>query len=83
MDIGFFALVISLLTIGLLMLFSSSYAFALAYFGDSYHFIKKQVFFTHSKIGAISLRYDTFFCKLPNLNYSAINLIGRCAIVGI
>ncbi|MBQ9919398.1 MAG: FtsW/RodA/SpoVE family cell cycle protein, partial [Clostridia bacterium] len=45
MDIGFFALVTTLLTIGLLMLFSSSYAYALAYFGDSYHFIKKQALF--------------------------------------
>ena len=45
MDIGFFSLVIILLTVGLLMLFSSSYAYALDYFGDSYHFIKKQLFF--------------------------------------
>lgn len=45
MDIGFFALVSILLTVGLLMLFSSSYAYALAYFGDSYHFIKKQLLF--------------------------------------
>lgn len=45
MDIGFFALVSILLTTGLLMLFSSSYAYALAYFGDSYHFIKRQLFF--------------------------------------
>lgn len=45
MDIGFFSLVIILLTVGLLMLFSSSYAYALAYFGDSYHFIKKQLIF--------------------------------------
>ena len=45
MDIGFFSLVIVLLTVGLLMLFSSSYAYALAYYGDSYHFIKKQLLF--------------------------------------
>ncbi len=45
MDIGFFSLVTILLTVGLLMLFSSSYAYALAYFGDSYHFIKKQIIF--------------------------------------
>ena len=45
MDIGFFSLVTILLTVGLLMLFSSSYAYALAYFGDSYHFIKKQLVF--------------------------------------
>ena len=45
MDIGFFALVCILLTAGLLMLFSASYAYALAYFGDSYHFIKRQLIF--------------------------------------
>ena len=35
MDIGFFALVSILLTCGLLMLFSASYAYALAYFNNS------------------------------------------------
>ena len=45
MDISFFALVTVLLTAGLLMLFSSSYAYALAYMGNSYHFIIKQVIF--------------------------------------
>ncbi len=45
MDISFFVLVMILLTAGLLMLFSASYAFALAYFKDSYHFIVKQLGF--------------------------------------
>lgn len=45
MDIGFFALVCILLTCGLLMLFSASYAYALAYFNNSYHFIVRQLFF--------------------------------------
>lgn len=45
MDISFFALVTVLLTAGLLMLFSASYAYALAYMGNSYHFIIKQVIF--------------------------------------
>lgn len=45
MDISFFALVCILLTAGLLMLFSASYAYALAYFGNSYHFIIKQAAF--------------------------------------
>lgn len=45
MDITFFALVCILLTSGLLMLFSSSYAYALAYFNNSYHFITKQLIF--------------------------------------
>ncbi|MDD4699466.1 MAG: putative lipid II flippase FtsW [Oscillospiraceae bacterium] len=42
MDITFFALLIIILTIGLIMLFSSSYAYAYTYYGDSYKFIKKQ-----------------------------------------
>jgi len=45
MDIGFFALVSILLTCGLLMLFSASYAYALAYFNNSYHFIVRQLVF--------------------------------------
>lgn len=45
MDISFFALVCILLTTGLLMLFSASYAYALAYMGNSYHFILRQLVF--------------------------------------
>ncbi len=45
MDISFFALVCILLTTGLLMLFSASYAYALAYMGNSYHFILRQFLF--------------------------------------
>ena len=45
MDISFFALVCILLTAGLLMLFSASYAYALAYMGNSYHFILRQFCF--------------------------------------
>ncbi len=45
MDISFFAVLILLLVIGLIMLFSSSYSFALSVYGDSYMFIKKQALF--------------------------------------
>ena len=45
MDIGFFSLVCILLTCGLLMLFSASYAYALSYFNNSYHFIMRQLIF--------------------------------------
>ncbi len=45
-DITFLALVVVLMAIGLLCLFSSSYAYALQNYGDSYHFIKKQLTFT-------------------------------------
>ncbi|MBQ4154597.1 MAG: putative lipid II flippase FtsW [Clostridia bacterium] len=45
MDISFLALVSILLTAGLLMLFSASYAYALANEGNSYHFIIRQLIF--------------------------------------
>ena len=44
-DIPFFALTIALLTIGLIMLFSSSYPYALQKYGDSYYFFKRQMIF--------------------------------------
>ncbi len=45
MDITFLALVLILLTVGLICLFSSSYAFALQNYGSSFHFIKRQIIF--------------------------------------
>ena len=45
LDFPFLALVLILLTFGLVMLFSSSYAFALVEQGDSYHYIKRQLLF--------------------------------------
>lgn len=44
-DIPFLALVIILLSFGLIMVASSSYVFALYKYGDSYYYIKKQLFF--------------------------------------
>lgn len=45
LDIGFFSLVFILLAIGLVMLFSASYAYCYAQFNNSYHFILRQAFF--------------------------------------
>ncbi len=44
-DLTFLALLMIILTIGLVMLFSASYPYAYAYFKDSYHFISRQVIF--------------------------------------
>lgn len=44
-DIPFFAITIALLTIGLVMLFSASYPYALNKYGDSYYFFKRQLLF--------------------------------------
>lgn len=42
MDIIFLSLVLILLTVGLVMLFSASYAYSLEYYGNSYKFIVRQ-----------------------------------------
>ena len=44
-DITFFSLVLILLTIGLVMLFSASYAYSYEYYGNSYKFISRQAIF--------------------------------------
>ncbi len=45
MDITFLSLVLILLTIGLVMLFSASYAFSYQNYGNSYRFISRQAIF--------------------------------------
>ena len=45
LDFGFLSLILILLSIGLVMLFSASYAYSYARFGNSYHFIVRQVVF--------------------------------------
>jgi cell division protein FtsW len=45
LDISFLSFVLLLLSVGLVMLFSSSYAYSLAQYGNSYHFIIRQVIF--------------------------------------
>lgn len=44
-DIVFLSLVLVLLTVGLIMLFSSSYAYSYTYYGNSYFFIVRQACF--------------------------------------
>lgn len=45
LDITFLSLILILLTVGLVMLFSASYAYSLEYYGNSYKFILKQALF--------------------------------------
>lgn len=59
LDIGFLTLVISLLTIGLIMLFSASYPYAEAYFNNSYHFILRQFIFA-----AVGIFFMFLFSKI-------------------
>lgn len=53
LDITFLSFVLILLTIGLVMLFSASYAYSLEYYNNSYKFIIKQALFALAGIGAM------------------------------
>ena len=52
-DIAFLSFVLILLTIGLVMLFSASYAFSYTYYGNSFHFILRQTIF--AAVGLIAM----------------------------
>lgn len=49
-DITFLSFVLILLTIGLVMLFSASYAYSYEYYGNSYKFISRQLLFAISGV---------------------------------
>ncbi len=55
MDITFFVLTVILLGVGLIMLFSASYAYALNYYDDSFHFIKSQLAFAVAGLAGMIL----------------------------
>ncbi len=60
MDITFFSLVIILLTVGLVMLFSASYAYSLEYYNNSYKFIVRQAAF-----GAVGVVIMLVVSRIP------------------
>ena len=53
MDLPFLSFVLILLTIGLVMLFSASYAYSLQYYGNSYKFSSKQLIFAIGGVAAM------------------------------
>lgn len=52
-DVTFLSLVLILLTVGLVMLFSASYAYSLEYYKNSYHFITRQAIIAVVGVGAM------------------------------
>ena len=60
MDITFLSIVLILLTIGLVMLFSASYAYSLEYYDSSYRFISRQAFFA-----VIGVAVMLFVSRIP------------------
>lgn len=67
MDIPFFALTIALLTIGLIMLFSSSYPYALQNEGDSYYYFKRQIVF--AIVGVVAM------LVMSKINYKLLKVV--------
>ncbi len=78
MDITFLSLVIILLTIGLVMLFSASYAYSYENYGNSYRFISRQAIFAVAGV-AIML----FVSKVNYHFYRKFAWIFYIAIMGI
>lgn len=66
-DIPFFALTIALLTIGLVMLFSASYPYALQNEGNSYYYFNRQLIFAAAGIIVMLV--------VSKLNYRLLKLI--------
>ncbi len=82
MDITFFGLVMTLLIIGLVMLFSASYSYAYTYHGNSFHFIVKQAIF--AVIGLIAMwvasRIDYHYYKKFAIPIYVIAIILLCSV---
>ena len=74
LDITFLSLVLILLTIGLVMLFSASYAYSLEYYNNSYKFISKQALFA-----AVGLAVMFIFSRI---NYHFWQRISWIAFLG-
>ncbi|MBO5726934.1 MAG: FtsW/RodA/SpoVE family cell cycle protein, partial [Clostridia bacterium] len=52
-DIAFLSFVLVLLTVGLVMLFSASYANSYTHYGNSFHFILRQTIFAALGLGVM------------------------------
>lgn len=80
-DITFLSFVLILLTVGLVMLFSASYAYSLEYYGNSYMFITRQSAFAVLGVAVMLLfsRIDYHFWR----KFAWIIFIGTLVVLGI
>lgn len=85
LDIPFLSLVLILLTIGLIMLFSASYAYSLEYYNSSFKFIRQQLIF--AVLGLIAMyvlsRIDYHFWRKfgPALYVVTVVMLGILLIM--
>lgn len=80
-DIPFFAITIALLTIGLIMLFSASYPYALQKFGDSYYYFKRQLIFAIVGVVVMLIVSKLNYRKLILINYPLLAFTLLCLVV--
>ncbi len=73
MDMTFLVLVLSLLTVGLVMLFSASYAYAYYYFDNSFYFISRQLVFA---VGGVAAMFAASFVDYHFFQRFALPLMG-------
>ena len=81
MDITFLAFILILLTIGLVMLFSASYAYSLQYYNNSYKFISKQLLL--AGVGLVAMFIMSwidyrFWRKFAWIVYGATAILSLC-----
>lgn len=77
------AIIIILICFGSIMVFSSSYAFSLQKYGDSYHYIKNQIFFVAFGLVAMffAMRFDYLWLrKLTPLIYG-VTIVALIAVL--
>ena len=78
-DSSFFVLVLIILTCGLVMMFSASYAYAYYYFGDSFHFIGRQLLFAVA--GVACMFFIAFVFDYHILHRLAVPIMGVAVVL--
>lgn len=71
-DLPFFVLVMVLVLLGLVMMFSASYAYALYHFKDSFYYIKKQALFAAGGVLAMFVMANVDYHKLHKYSYGLL-----------
>lgn len=76
-DLVFLILVLCLLTFGLIMLASASYVSALNRYGDSYHYIKRQLIFALMGVAVMLVipRFDYHVLRRVSLIFLAVTVV--------
>lgn len=78
-DSSFLVLVLVVLTCGLVMMFSASYAYAYYYFGNSFHFIGRQLVFAVA--GVAAMFFIAFVLDYHILHRLAIPIMGAAVLL--